>query len=98
MSLEVKGKRILVAGIGKSGLAAARFLRERGARVTISDARPATLIAELPQLLDEGIMVETGGHGLLTFRRSDLIVVSPGVPQDVPELKQVRALGMRIIG
>jgi len=42
--------------------------------------------------------VETGGHGLLTFRRQDLIVVSPGVPADVPELKQVRALGMRVIG
>ena len=98
MSLEVKGKRILVAGIGKSGLAAARFLKERGARVTVSDARPATVIPELSHLLDEGIMVETGGHGLLTFRRSDLIVVSPGVPQDVPELRQVRALGLRIIG
>ena len=98
MALDVKGKRILVAGIGKSGLAAARFLRERGARVTVSDARPATVIPELPQLLDEGIMVETGGHGLLTFRRSDLIVVSPGVPQDVPEIRQVRALGMRVIG
>ena len=96
--MDLKGKRILVAGIGKSGLAAARFLKERGARVTISDSRPATLIAELSGLLDEGIMVETGGHGLLTFRRSDLIVVSPGVPQDVPELKQVRALGMRILG
>jgi len=34
----------------------------------------------------------------LTFRRQDLIVVSPGVPADVPELKQVRAMGMRIIG
>jgi UDP-N-acetylmuramoylalanine--D-glutamate ligase len=96
--MELKGKRILVAGIGKSGLAAARFLKDRGARVTVSDSRPATLIAELSGLLDEGIMVETGGHGLLTFRRSDLIVVSPGVPSDVPELKQVRALGMRIIG
>jgi UDP-N-acetylmuramoylalanine--D-glutamate ligase len=42
--------------------------------------------------------VEAGSHGLLTFRRQDLIVVSPGVPADVPELKQVRAMGMRIIG
>jgi UDP-N-acetylmuramoylalanine--D-glutamate ligase len=98
ITTDLKGKRILVAGIGKSGLAAARFLKDRGARVTVSDSRPATLIAELSGLLDEGIMVETGGHGLLTFRRSDLIVVSPGVPSDVPELKQVRALGMRIIG
>jgi UDP-N-acetylmuramoylalanine--D-glutamate ligase len=38
-------------------------------------------------------MVESGGHGLLTFRRQDLIVVSPGVPYDTPELKQVRAFG-----
>jgi UDP-N-acetylmuramoylalanine--D-glutamate ligase len=96
--MELKNKRVLVVGLGKSGLAAARFLKERGARVTVSDARPATLIAELPTLLDEGFMVESGSHGLLTFRRQDLIVVSPGVPQTVPELMQVRAMGMRIIG
>lgn len=98
MSMDVKGKRILVAGIGKSGLAAAHFLKQRGARVTISDSRPATLIAELPGLLDSAVDVEVGGHGLLTFRRQDLIVVSPGVPLSVPEIKQVRALGMRVIG
>jgi UDP-N-acetylmuramoylalanine--D-glutamate ligase len=96
--MELKNKRVLVVGLGKSGQAAARFLKSKGARVTVSDARPATLIAELPALLDEGISVEAGSHGLLTFRRQDLIVVSPGVPADVPELKQVRAMGMRIIG
>lgn len=97
-AMELAGKRVLVVGLGKSGLAAARFLKERGARVTVSDARPATLIAELPGLLDQGIMVEAGSHGLLTFRRQDLIVVSPGVPMSTPELKQVRAMGMHIIG
>jgi UDP-N-acetylmuramoylalanine--D-glutamate ligase len=96
--MELRNKRVLVVGLGKSGLAAARFLKERGARVTVSDARPATLIAELPQLLDEGFAVEAGSHGLLTFRRQDLIVVSPGVPANVPELMQVRAMGMHIIG
>ena len=96
--MELKGKRVLVVGLGKSGLAAARFLKKRGARVTVSDARPATLISELPVLLDEGFMVEAGSHGLLTFRRQDLIVVSPGVPANVPELMQVRAMGMHIIG
>jgi UDP-N-acetylmuramoylalanine--D-glutamate ligase len=96
--MELKNKRVLVVGLGKSGLAAARFLRARGAWVTVSDARPATLIAELPQLVAEGIAVEAGSHGLLTFRRQDLIVVSPGVPMDVPELKTVRAMGVRVIG
>ena len=38
-------------------------------------------------------MVEAGGHGLLTFRRQDLIVVSPGVPLDTPELVQARSFG-----
>jgi UDP-N-acetylmuramoylalanine--D-glutamate ligase len=96
--MELKNKRVLVVGLGKSGLAAARFLKARGARVTVSDARPATLIAELSELLDEGFVVESGSHGLLTFRRQDLIVVSPGVPMDVPELMTVRAVGAHIIG
>jgi UDP-N-acetylmuramoylalanine--D-glutamate ligase len=96
--LDLKGKRVLVVGLGKSGLAAARFLKDRGARVTVSDARPAMLIAELSDLLDQGFMVEAGSHGLLTFRRQDLIVVSPGVPQTTPELMQVRAIGAHIIG
>jgi UDP-N-acetylmuramoylalanine--D-glutamate ligase len=98
-AVELKNKRVLVVGLGKSGKSAALFLRERGAQVTVSDSRSAEALAgEIPALLDAGIMVETGGHGLLTFRRQDLIVVSPGVPYDTPELKQVRAFGLPIIG
>ena len=97
--LELKGKKVLVVGLGKSGLAAALFLRHKGAQVTVSDVRSAESLAkEIPALLEEGIMVEAGGHGLLTFRRQDLIVVSPGVPLDTPELVQSRNLGLPIIG
>lgn len=97
--MDLKGKRVLVVGLGKSGLAAALFLRRRGARVTVSDVRSAEALAnDIPALLEEGIMVESGGHGLLTFRRQDLIVVSPGVPLDTPELQQVKAFGLPIIG
>ncbi len=97
--MELKNKRVLVVGAGKSGISAARFLRERGAKVTVSDSRSAAALAgEIPELMDAGIMVEAGGHGLLTFRRQDLIVVSPGVPMDTPEVRQVRALGMPVIG
>ncbi len=99
MTMELKNKRVLVVGAGKSGISAARFLREQGAKVTISDARSAAALAgEIPALMDAGIMVEAGGHGLLTFRRQDLIVVSPGVPMDTPEVRQVVALGMPVIG
>jgi UDP-N-acetylmuramoylalanine--D-glutamate ligase len=97
--MELKGKKVLVVGLGKSGLAAALFLRHRGAVVTVSDVRSAEALAkEIPALLEEGVMVEAGGHGLLTFRRQDLIVVSPGVPLDTPELEQVRKFGTPVIG
>jgi UDP-N-acetylmuramoylalanine--D-glutamate ligase len=97
--MELKGKKVLVVGLGKSGLAAALFLRRRGAQVTVSDLRSAEVLGkEIPSLLEAGIVVEAGGHGLLTFRRQDLIVVSPGVPLSTPELVQVRNLGLPIIG
>jgi UDP-N-acetylmuramoylalanine--D-glutamate ligase len=97
--MDLKGKKVLVVGLGKSGLAAALFLRHRGAHVTVSDVRSAEALAkDIPALLEEGIMVETGGHGLLTFRRQDLIVVSPGVPLNTPELAQVKSFGLQVIG
>jgi len=97
--MELKNKRVLVVGLGKSGIAAAHFLRGLGARVTVSDSRSAVALAkEIPALLEAGIMVESGGHGLLTFRRQDLIVVSPGVPMDTPEVAQVKSYGLPVIG
>ena len=97
--MELRGKKILVVGLGKSGLAAALFLRRRGAQVTVSDVRSAEALArEIPALLEEGIAVEAGGHGLLTFRRQDLIVVSPGVPLNTPEIVQVKSFGLPVIG
>jgi UDP-N-acetylmuramoylalanine--D-glutamate ligase len=97
--MDLKGKKVLVVGLGKSGLAAALFLRRRGAHVTVSDVRSAEALAkDIPALLEEGIMVEAGGHGLLTFRRQDLIVVSPGVPLNTPELAQVKSFGLPVIG
>jgi UDP-N-acetylmuramoylalanine--D-glutamate ligase len=99
MTMDVKGKRVLVVGLGKSGVASAQFLSARGARVTVSDTRSQNeLKTQIPVLLDRGIAVETGGHGERTFRDQDLIVVSPGVPSDLPQLVRARAQGIRVIG
>ncbi len=97
--MDVKGKRALVVGLGKSGVASALFLEARGAKVAVSDAKsPELLREEIPLLLDHGISVETGQHGERTFRDQDLIVVSPGVPFDMPQLVHARANGIQIIG
>ena len=97
--MNVKGKRVLVVGLGKSGVASALFLESRGARVTVSDSKSeAQLNEEIPALLDRGIVVETGKHGERTFRDQDLIVVSPGVPFDVQPLQNARRLNIPVIG
>ena len=97
--MELNGKRVLVVGLGRSGVASALFLKSRGARVTVSDAKSEDqLRKEIPALLDRGIAVETGGHGERTFQNQDLIVVSPGVPVDAEPITQARALGQDILG
>src|SRR5438128_1567771 len=98
-SLDVNGKRVLVVGLGRSGVASALFLKSRGALVTVSDAKSEDqLREEIPALLDQGIAVETGGHGERTFHNQDLIVVSPGVPVDAEPIMQARALGQSVVG
>src|ERR1700757_121097 len=97
--MELRNQRVLVVGLGKSGVASALFLAERGATVSVSDAKSQEqLRGEIPVLLDHGISVETGQHGERTFRDQDLIVVSPGVPFDVPQLVHARERGIPVIG
>jgi len=97
--MDVRGKRVLVVGLGKSGVAGAVFLEQHGAKVAVSDAKsPEQLREEIPLLLDHGISVETGQHGERTFRDQDLIIVSPGVPLDVPQLVHARERGIPVIG
>ena len=80
-------------------MASALFLQQRGATVTVSDTKPPDQLKdEIPLLLDHGMTVETGGHGERTFRGQDLIVVSPGVPYDAPQLVQARLQGEPVIG
>lgn len=97
--MELKNKRVLVVGLGRSGVAAALFLQDHGARVVVSDTKSeAQLQKEISLLLERGISLETGQHSERTFRDQDLIVVSPGVPSDQPQLQHARAMGIPVIG
>jgi UDP-N-acetylmuramoylalanine--D-glutamate ligase len=97
--MDLNGKSVLVVGLGRSGVASALFLKSKGARVTVSDAKTEDqLREEIPVLLDHGIAVETGGHGERTFQNQDLIVVSPGVPVDAAPIMQARSLGQDVVG
>ncbi|MCI0421901.1 MAG: UDP-N-acetylmuramoyl-L-alanine--D-glutamate ligase [Acidobacteria bacterium] len=98
MTLDLTGKEIVIVGMARSGLAAAEFLWKRGARVTVSDNRPAAVLeSEARILADRQIRYETGGHSWELFGAADLIVVSPGVPLSLPILRQATLAGREII-
>lgn len=89
--MEVQGKRALVVGLARSGRAAARILSRKGAMVTVTDIRPPSMFQEeIPELTRMKIGLELGLHRDQTFLRQDLIVVSPGVPWDMPQLESAR--------
>jgi UDP-N-acetylmuramoylalanine--D-glutamate ligase len=93
------GKTIAVVGLAKSGVAAARLLGRLGARVLASDSSPLeALTAEARALDREGCVLWAGGHPDEAFRGAALVVVSPGVPLELPALAAVRAGGVPIIG
>ena len=96
MGFSVEGKRVTVAGAARSGIAAARLLVERGARVTLSDTRPD--VPEAQPLAEIGVALETGGHRDATFTAADLIVLSPGVPPEQPAVAAARTRGVPVIG
>jgi UDP-N-acetylmuramoylalanine--D-glutamate ligase len=89
------GKRISILGMARSGLACAKLLRKTGAKVFVSDARPEELLSDQTGTLKAlGIDFETGGHTSKVVQGRDYIVLSPGVPLDIPILKQAQGLGI----
>ncbi len=91
-------RSVLVVGLGRSGLAAARLCLSKGARVTLNDAAPRErLSAETLALEAEGVRLVTGGHPDELFQGLDLCVISPGVPS-FPALEAFECSGGEVIG
>ena len=87
--MDVQNKRVLVVGLARSGLAVARALARRGAVVTVTDRKPPAEFRDvLPELLKDKIGLELGSQRVETFLRHEIIVISPGVPWDLPQLKR----------
>ena len=97
--MNLKGKRIVVVGLGRTGLAAARFLHGRGARVVVSDKATEKELGDAVGALGQlGIRVELGPHRAASFQNADLILVSPGVAHTIEPIAQANARGVPVIG
>jgi UDP-N-acetylmuramoylalanine--D-glutamate ligase len=89
--MNVRGKRALIVGLARSGFSAAQALARHGAAVTVTDLKPPSEFPELlPPLLKRKIGLELGSQRLETFLHQDVIVISPGVPWELPQLEAAR--------
>ncbi|MDI6780719.1 MAG: UDP-N-acetylmuramoyl-L-alanine--D-glutamate ligase [bacterium] len=96
--IDVKGKVVTVVGLGRSGLAAAKLLHKIGAKVRATDAKPMDSLGnELNDLMLSGIEIETGKNTPQFFDESQLIVLSPGIPGNIPVIAESIASGVPII-
>lgn len=83
--MEYNGKKALVCGMARSGIAAAKLLNRLGARVTLQDMKKREEIsADVLALEGEGIVLYTGANPDEIACAQDLIVLSPGIPCDLP--------------
>ena len=92
----VAGRRVVVVGAARSGIAAAELLARKGAFVTLTESRPTFDAAG--RLREQGVELELGGHTSATLAAADLIVASPGVPLEQDVFDEARARGVETIG
>ncbi len=97
--MNLRGKRVTVVGLGKSGVAACNLLLEKGAEVSITDSSTSQVIDDNVRSLSKKMLsVETGKHTAGLIENRDLIVVSPGVPLDSPAIGWARQKDIPVIG
>jgi len=94
--MELKDKKVVVVGFGKTGQALCDFLLEKQAMVTVSDKKPESQLEKVAAYQEKGTRFDTGGHRLELFLEADLIVLSPGVPP-LPEILAAREKGIKVI-
>jgi UDP-N-acetylmuramoylalanine--D-glutamate ligase len=96
---ELKGKKVTVVGLARSGVAAARLLQAVGARVTVADGKEEGALTEaLAQLDRRTLTVKTGSGYESALDGAELIVISPGVPSRLESLRAARQRGIPVIG
>lgn len=96
--MKLTGKRVVLFGLGVSGMATLRFLLMRGAAVAVSERRSFAELSGKEQEAVGSLDLETGGHSIGFAGTADIIVVSPGVPLDLEVLKEARTRGIPVVG
>lgn len=93
-----ENKKVLVLGLARSGVSAAKLLHELGALVTVNDGKPFDENPEAQELLSLGIKVITGSHPIeLLDEEFSLMVKNPGIPYSHPLVAKAQEMGIPVI-
>ena len=96
--MDLKGKKVLVVGLARTGIATAKFLKAKGSLVTATEVKPKEEMKEAVQALKGmDISTEWGGHQTETFLKQDIIVVSPGVDLNIEPIQKAIKHGVRVV-
>src|SRR3989337_1193291 len=96
--MDLDGKKVLVVGLARTGIATAKFLQGKGSIVMTTETKPSEEMREAIQALEgKDLPMEWGGHQTATFLKQDLIVVSPGVDLNIEPVQKAIQHGVRVI-
>ncbi len=94
---ELKDKKVLVVGLGRTGVALTKLLVENGAIVTISDHKSKPELSGTVEHVEGlGVKLDLGGHSPKTFLTQDLVILSPGVPSSLKIFDYATQHGIKI--
>lgn len=97
--MDFKDKKVLVSGVAKSGVSAAYLLKKLGANVTIQDAKTEDKLGNVvTELKNNGIALYLGSNPDDIIENMDILVMSPGVPTDLPFVNKAREKNIPVIG
>ena len=97
--MELANKKVLVVGLGATGVSTARFAKNRGADVTVTDTADENDLQEaVAAMHHHQIRTQLGGHVSKIFTEADLVVISPGVPHTIEPLELARRKGIPVLG
>ena len=96
--MEFLDKRVTLIGLGtRTHVNLARYLVKQGARVTISDAKPADQLSQEISLLEDlPVTLSLGGHREEDISGADIVYVTPGASRDIPILVEAQRRGIPI--
>jgi UDP-N-acetylmuramoylalanine--D-glutamate ligase len=95
--IDLSGKRLLVVGLARTGIVVSLFAAGYGAVVTAADDKPESELREAAERLRAaGVTLKLGTRNAASFLQQDLIVVSPGVPANLPLLETARSRGIPV--